>query len=139
MYTNIDTNHGLSTISTFIQINLHLLPPEYPMKLILHLLTLVMKKHVFKFGDLWFLQKKGTAMGTIVAVKYSIIYFALHEQLTILSKYQHQFLYFRCFIDDIFVIWNPNGIYSHKDLKKDIYTYLQKVRTHLVHLKVTNN
>ena len=79
MYTNIDTNHGLSTIETYINIHQHLLPNEYPTKLVMELLSIVINRNIFSFEDLWFLQKRGTAVGTSVIVNYSILYCALHE------------------------------------------------------------
>ena len=78
-----------------------------------------MKNNIFIFGDLYFLQKCGTAMGTIVAVKYATIYYASHENNTLIPKYQNQMLYYKRFIDDIFIIWLP-GRFSWEDLQQDL-------------------
>ena len=118
MYTNIDTNHGLQILTEFI--TLHSQTDEnFPKKTIIELLTLVMKNNIFTFGDLYFLQKCGTAMGTIVAVKYATLYFASHENNTILPKYKDQLLYYKRFIDDIFIIWLP-GEHTWQNLQQDL-------------------
>ena len=118
MYTNIDTNHGLLILSDFIHSHA-LSDPTFPTNTVIKLLTIVMKNNIFTFGDLYFLQKCGTAMGTIVAVKYATIYYASHENNTLIPKYQDQMLYYKRFIDDIFIIWLP-GRYSWKDLQQDL-------------------
>ena len=63
---------------------------------------------IFKFGDSYFLQLIGTAMGTSCAVQFANLYFGWHEQETILPKYQNllgRLFYHRRFIDDVFLIW----------------------------------
>ena len=120
MYTNIHTGHGINTIEKYINDQQHTIDIDFPAKLIIKLLKIVMENNVFRFGDLWFLQKNGTAMGTIAAVKYATIYFAQHEHDTIIPKYKNQMLYFRRYIDDIFIIWDTQGPFSWKDLENDL-------------------
>ena len=105
MYTNIDTNHGLASIENFLFQNLEDINEDFPHELITRLLKVVMKYNIFQFGDLFFLQKQGTAMGTSVACKYATLYLAGHEKNYIIPKYKQQLIYFRQYIDDIFVIW----------------------------------
>jgi len=119
MYTNIDTNHGIQILTDFIFEHGISVDLTFPSKTVIELLTIVMKNNIFSFGDLFFLQKCGTAMGTIVAVKYATIYCASHKQNTILPKYKDQFLYFKRYIDDIFLIWIP-GPLDWTDLKTDL-------------------
>lgn len=119
MYTNIDTDHGLQILSEFINEYSSTVDPDFPSDTVIKLLTIVMKNNIFTFGDLFFLQKCGTAMGTIVAVKYATIYCASHEQNFILPKYRDQFIYFKRYIDDIFLIWLPGPI-NWKDLITDL-------------------
>ncbi len=64
-----------------------------------------MENNIFKFGDTYWLQTQGTAMGIPVAPLYSIITFGVHENTTILNKFQSNLLYYKWFIDDIFGIW----------------------------------
>ena len=118
MYTNIDTKHGIEMLEIFIR-RYSIMINSYPTETVINLLTYVMNNNIFTFGDLFFLQKSGTAMGTIVAVRYATIYCAKHEEDTIIPKYNHQMIYFRRFIDDIFIIWLP-GRLSHMDLQSDL-------------------
>ena len=69
---------------------------------------------------MFFLQKQGTAMGTSVACKYATLYLAGHEKNYIIPKYKQQLIYFRRYIDDIFVIWNPIGEHNWQEFHKDL-------------------
>ena len=120
MYTNIETTHGIETIKQFITKHSQEIKNDIPTELLIKLLNLVMKNNVFRFGDLWFHQRCGTAMGTITAVKYATLYYALHEEELIIPKYQDQMLYFRRYIDDIFIIWDGKGKYSWEELNNDL-------------------
>jgi hypothetical protein len=61
-----------------------------------------------KFGDSYFLQLIGTAMGTSVAVVYANLYFGWYKKEFLLPKYQDhlkRIFFHRRFIDDVFFIW----------------------------------
>ena len=75
-------------------------------------MALVMQNNVFEWGDLYFLQLLGTAMGTSAACMWATIYYAVHENNTLLPRFSDQLLVYCRFIDDIFGIWigNPNGL-----------------------------
>ncbi len=64
-----------------------------------------MKNNVFTFGDTFWLQLKGTAMGTPAAPLYSIITFGMHENRHILNQFQRNIFYYKRYIDDILGIW----------------------------------
>lgn len=103
MYTNIDTTHALAIIGDYIDEHEDEFPnlePE-PLK---KALDLVMRNLICVFGDLYFRQKKGTAMGTPPAPPWATIYYGLHEK-KILGNYSDVIDYYRRFIDDIFGIW----------------------------------
>ena len=61
-----------------------------------------------QFGDSYFLQLIGTAMGTSAAVVFANLYFGWHERKRILPKYQDSLKrlgsYSR-FIDDVYLMW----------------------------------
>ena len=63
-----------------------------------------MKNNIFEWGDLYFLQLLGTAMGTSAACMWATIYFAVHETETLLPTYGRHLLIFKRFIDDMFGI-----------------------------------
>ena len=83
MYTNIHVGHALPVIMNFLCThekgkwiqnteNINLGHLEFALKF-------VMENNVFKFGDTFWLQIAGTAMGTPPATDYATLYFAIHE------------------------------------------------------------
>ncbi|KAL7484851.1 hypothetical protein ACHAW6_010480 [Cyclotella cf. meneghiniana] len=46
-----------------------------------------MQHNIMNFGDSYFLQLIGTAMGTSAAVAYANLYFGWHEKETLLPKF----------------------------------------------------
>lgn len=111
MYTNIDTDHGLDIVRNWLnkliqenKISRH----EYPINFIMNLLTLVMKNNIFEFGDTYWLQLNGTAMGTAVACIYATLYFAWKETHDILPNFQKNLIFQRRYIDDVIGIWIDN-------------------------------
>ena len=80
MYTNIDPIEGISIISKYINLYQQEHPPNSPPKeFIIQLLDLVMKYNIFKFGNTWWRQLIGTAMGTPCACVYAMSFFGLIE------------------------------------------------------------
>ena len=57
-----------------------------------------------EFGDCFFRQLTGTAMGTSAAVMWAIIYFYLHEKRPILPRYETMMPMFMRYIDEIFAL-----------------------------------
>ena len=105
MYTNIDTPHAIEVISKWLDNlspNLH---EHYPLEAVKEAMKIVMTNNIFQFGDAYFLQLLGTAMGTSAACMWATIYFSVHENNCLLPLFGNElFLYVR-FIDDIFGIW----------------------------------
>ena len=64
-----------------------------------------MRKNVFKFGETWWLQNTGTAMGTPCVCAYATIFFAYYERTSILPKYKENIVLYLRYIDDILLIW----------------------------------
>jgi hypothetical protein len=64
MYTNIDTDHGIQTLSRWFTLHKHELPHQFPTTMVLEAITILMKHNVFQFDDTFWLQLTGTAMGT---------------------------------------------------------------------------
>jgi hypothetical protein len=61
------------------------------------------------FGETYWLQKTGTAMGTPSACTYATISYGHYENTCILTNYQENLFYYRRYIDDVFGIWIPYG------------------------------
>jgi hypothetical protein len=121
MYTNIDTKHALAEIRKVIRINNKITKNEK--QAVLHALEIIMRNNVFEFGDTFWLQIDGTAMGVSPSCCYATIYFSPHENY-IKSKYPE--LYFlKRYIDDIIYIWIPlqdptEDTHRWNEFKKDM-------------------
>jgi hypothetical protein len=122
MYTNIDIATGVSALRDFISSNAKNLPPNFPTAF-LQILTYVMENNIFTFGDTYWLQLSGTAMGTPAACTYATIFYGQHENNSILLLFKDQLLYYKCYIDDIFGIWFPpnrDSITIWNNLRKEL-------------------
>jgi hypothetical protein len=94
MHTNIELNHTMQVMEYWLEslpdeAKLHDFTPEVS-QAILHGLNLVMRFNIMKFGDTFFLQKVGTAMGTSCAVIFANLYYAWRKKP---SSYQSTYLH----------------------------------------------
>ncbi len=108
MYTNIDTTHALSVLGNYLRGSLILYREKIPLDLFMLGLRTVMIYNVFRFGDTFWIQLKGTAMGASPAPMYATLYFAILEQ-QVVPKFPECQLYTR-YIDDGFGIWIPSAL-----------------------------
>lgn len=126
MYTNIDTDHALAKIGEFMRsqniVNL-LNAKGIKANVLLEALTIIMRNNVFKFGDTFWYQKTGTAMGTPPAPPYATLYFALHE-IEVIGKFP-KLLFYRRLIDDGFGVWNGEADSTFTDFQTAINNYGQ--------------
>ena len=60
----------------------------------------------FKFGDTFWKQINGTAMGTSCAVNYAFLYLALLEMVVLMQEFKTWMLFYGRFIDDGFGLWD---------------------------------
>jgi hypothetical protein len=103
MYTNIDTDHAIETISSYLtalQVPNHLA--------IIAALDIVMRNCYFRFGDTYWHQVQGTAMGTPPAPSYATLYYGIHETLTLLPRFQPRLGFYYRYIDDGVGAWIPH-------------------------------
>ena len=103
MYTNIDTEKALPLIATYLCNNKERFP-EVPTEALIQALEIIMRNNIFTFGDTWWHQVSGTAMGTPPAPPYATVFFGIYEE-AIMEEFQHQLVEYVRFIDDIFGIW----------------------------------
>ena len=61
-----------------------------------------------QFGDTFWLQLNGTAMGTPPACTWATIYYGVHESVCLLANFGQNLLYCGRFIDDMLGIWIPD-------------------------------
>ena len=106
MYTNIDFKHGMYILKQFLYLFKDKLPADFPVELVLEAVSLVTENNIFEFGDCYFKQLVGEAMGAPHAAVKAIIYYAYHEITVLLKKYKRHLLYYGRFIDDGFGAWN---------------------------------
>jgi hypothetical protein len=76
-----------------------------PVEFILASLEEIMTNNIFQFGDTFWRQRRGCAMGTSSAVNYACLYVGLLKVRRLLPRYKQQLLFFRRFIDDGIGVW----------------------------------
>lgn len=111
-YTNIETEHGIKTLTTFLQTYVKNLPLEdridLPIDFVIKSLKQIMSTNVIQFGNTFWRQLAGAAMGTSCAVNYAYLYFGLLEMQHILEDFKEWLPLFVRFIDDGLGIWLTN-------------------------------
>jgi hypothetical protein len=94
MYTNIDTITGLLTFKHFFEANSGSISPNFPVKLFLHILEIVMRNNIFSFSNTYWIQLSGTAMGTPAACSYATITYGHFENTEALTEFCPQILFY---------------------------------------------
>jgi len=117
MYTNINSTSGIQASRTLFTIYSHLIPPTFPTNLFLTTLKLVMENNIFMFGDTFWLQNSGMAMGTPAAPLYATLTFGIHEYINILPRFTSNIYYYRRYLDGLFCIWLPSIDTTWNDFK----------------------
>ena len=127
MYTNIDTSHAIQIIGKWLRMPNRKLPDSFPpIDFILKGLKIVMTNNVFQFGDTYWIQLNGTAMGTSVACMYATIYYSYHEETRLLNPtVDNGIIFYRRLIDDAFLIHLPSPG-SYDKLVEDINDFGDK-------------
>ena len=114
MYTNIKTTPALECISDFLRAvqqdynHLHC-------EALIEALHIVFRNNLFKFGDTFWRQISGTAMGTPPAPAWATIFFAIYEMILV-PRWQNHLLFYKRFIDDVFGVWltHPDPIVNKR-------------------------
>ncbi|XP_068090322.1 vomeronasal type-2 receptor 26-like [Hyperolius riggenbachi] len=105
LYTSIPHDGGVEAIDWFLMTRSDL---SHDQRLfVLELLNVVLRLNYFTFQGDFFLQLRGTAMGSNVAPSYANLYMGLFEEAFVYSNCLYQ-RYAKCwyrFIDDIFCVW----------------------------------
>ena len=106
MYSNIESSHGTYAARKFTKLfgrNIHNF--NFPMTFITECLKVIMTENIFKFGDTYWKQTTGTAMGTSCAVNYAFLYVGLLELQELLIDVDMWLVFYGTFIDDGIGIW----------------------------------
>ena len=104
MYTNIHPDRAILVSIACLDSLKDRLPPGYPLGAVKDAMVLVRKNNIFEWGNKYFLQLLGTAMGTSAACMWDTVYFAIHETQTLIPTFSSNLLFYKRFIDDIFGI-----------------------------------
>ena len=96
------------------------IPIKFPKELFLEELEIVMSNNVFNFGNTYWQQLSGTAMGTPAACAYATITYGHFENSTILPNFQQNLMYYKRYIDDIFGIWRDTPCNNWEKFKSKL-------------------
>ncbi|CAJ0944277.1 unnamed protein product [Ranitomeya imitator] len=104
LYTSIPHTQGILSVRHLLtNSSLHF----EVVNLCIDLLTIVLTKNFFMFEDQFYLQTKGTAMGSNVAPPYANSYMALFEEEIVYPDplFQAYCPFWKRYIDDVFCLW----------------------------------
>ncbi|CAJ0933296.1 unnamed protein product [Ranitomeya imitator] len=123
LYTSIRHSDGIESVMSFL--SRHTTFSDLQLKFCKDLLTMVLTRNFFIFEDQFFIQKRGTAMGSNMAPPYANIFM---DQFEITYVYPHSnfvsnIAYWRRYIDDVFLIWTGDVdslLQFHTDLNSSV-------------------
>ncbi|GFH46966.1 hypothetical protein CTEN210_04855 [Chaetoceros tenuissimus] len=128
MYTNIHLGHALPIIMKFLTSHPKGLAikkaANISVSALEHALELIMSYNLFKFGDCYFLQLAGTAMGAPCAPEWATLYYCIFE-LDIIPLFPELGFYKR-YIDDSLGLWTPlqdNDLQRREEFKRVVSTF----------------
>lgn len=104
MYTNIPTPTALRVVETHLFKNRDKFKHVSPAAL-MTALKLLMRNNIFQFGDTFWHQTTGTAMGTPPAPPWATLYFGIHEESPAMEHFTQFLAFYKRFIDDGVGIW----------------------------------
>ncbi|CAJ0926949.1 unnamed protein product [Ranitomeya imitator] len=112
LYTSIPHQHGIESVNKLLS-QAGMIPDQA--NLCLELLSIVRTKKNVLFQDRYYLQNRGTAMGSNVAPPYANCYMADYKSTVIYASqlYQDNVLMWNHFIDEIFCIWQGTAESLH--------------------------
>lgn len=102
MYTNIEVDHAMTIIPTFLRTSP--LCNGRPTKTIIKALEIILCNNLFQFGNTFWKQSTGVAIGTPPACCIAMLYYGIHE-LRFVPTLSHSLLLYQRYIDDGFGIW----------------------------------
>ena len=112
LYTNIQPDRGLEALDNIYRNS----STSIPYNEIRELLDISLTNNDFKFGEQWYLQTSGTAMGKKYAPNYANIYMANLEQSVLANSPLKPTIYLR-YLDDVFLIWQHSEQALHEFIR----------------------
>ena len=124
LYTNIPHDDGILACQSALLLRTVQAPPTHD---IITLISCILTKNNFVFGEKHYLQINGTAMGTRMAPSYANLFMAkLEESFLSTGTTLKPYVWWR-YIDDIFVIWQ-HGEESLKQFIKDLNSWHPSIK-----------
>ena len=107
LYTNIPQKEGTDVVCRHYEDHYVYTEQKLPIPTsdLRELMRLILEEKSFKFNEKYFVQTQGIAMGTKMAVAFSVIFMADLEK-RLLAAGPLKPLVWKRFIDDIFSLWN---------------------------------
>ena len=106
LYPSIKTKAVLDVIEDYLHDTNNMF--DYDADALVDALRLLMENLYFRFGDVYYKQISGSAMGVPPAPDYANIFYGIHE-LAFLPEFEEFLAAYHRFIDDIFGIWIPHS------------------------------
>jgi hypothetical protein len=119
MYSNIDTDHGIDVLTQWLRNYYGNLLTCMPVDFVIEALAKIMISNIFQFGDTYWKQTRGCAMGTSTAFNYAYLYISLLEVQCLLPCYETCLPSFKWFINDGIGVWLPPS--SNDQLTWDVF------------------
>jgi hypothetical protein len=101
MYTNIDIDDSIARIMNYLST----IWDKYDCKAVEEAMNIVMRNNRMRFGDLFFCQTRGIAMGMSPAPTIANLFVAIYENEHIIPLVGKYLMFYRRFIDDGFAVW----------------------------------
>lgn len=131
MYTNIHLGHALPTIVSFLTSHPKGKEIQKSSKISVpaleYALELIMSYNLFNFGDCYFLQLAGTAMGAPCAPEWATLYYCIFE-LDIIPRFP-ELGYYKQYIDDGLGLWtllHENDVKRRAEFESIVSTFGEK-------------
>ena len=102
MYTNIDVNHTMLIIPTFLWTSP--LCVGIPTKTIIKALEIILCNILFQFGNTYWKQSTGVVMGTPLLCCIAMLYYGIHK-IRFVPTLSHSLLFYQRYINKGFGIW----------------------------------
>ncbi|CAJ0967794.1 unnamed protein product [Ranitomeya imitator] len=109
LYTNIDHQEGLESVTKYVTTYANF--SDNQLQFCIDALTIILTKNYFLFEDQFYVQKKGTAMGSNVAPPFANIFIDFYETSYVYCHplFSSNVIFWRHFIDDVFFIWTGDA------------------------------
>jgi hypothetical protein len=121
LYSNIPHDLGLKAVIFWMEKIPEKIDKQFQHNFIIKSLQLILYNNVFYFDGKYYIQKKGAAMGTIIAPTYATLVLGYLEE-TLYERYNNEFssylrVNWKRFLDDCFLIL-PKEIDTSDFLKR---------------------